>query len=297
MRIVTRPDFDGIVCAVLLYEAEDITAPVLWVSPGDMQKGLVPIQRNDIIANLPHHPNCRLWFDHHFSNRIDRPFEGSFEIAPSAAGLVFAHYRNRFKRDFSQLVAATDKIDSADLNMDEILHAEKYPYIWLSMTINDKNPDEADYWNHLVDLLRKEPIAAIMSDVRVKAQCAKVAAAAAGYQAVLTANTRLENQVAITDFRQFESMPDGNRFLVYSLYPEAVVAVKIGYTDKSRRNTTVKVGHSIINHGCKVNVGALLSRFEGGGHRGAGATTFPTPKAESYIPKILEALKKNQSQI
>ncbi len=70
MRIVTRPDFDGIVCAVLLYETEDITEPILWVSPNDMQKGKIDIKKGDIIANLPYNENCSMWFDHHFSNTI-----------------------------------------------------------------------------------------------------------------------------------------------------------------------------------------------------------------------------------
>ena len=70
MRIVTRPDFDGIVCVVLIQEAENSALPVLWASPNDMQRGLVDVQADDIIANLPYNSNCDMWFDHHFSNQI-----------------------------------------------------------------------------------------------------------------------------------------------------------------------------------------------------------------------------------
>ena len=89
MRIVTRPDFDGIVCAVLLYEVETIDQPIKWVSPNDMQKNRVEIKEGDIIANLPYNENCSLWFDHHFSNQLRRPVAGVFRIAPSAAGIVY----------------------------------------------------------------------------------------------------------------------------------------------------------------------------------------------------------------
>ena len=89
MRIVTRPDFDGIVCAVLLFEALDIKEPVAWVEPNDVQKGLVKIQSEDIVANLPYSKGCALWFDHHFTNQINKPFKGAFRIAPSAAGIIF----------------------------------------------------------------------------------------------------------------------------------------------------------------------------------------------------------------
>ena len=102
MRIVTRPDFDGIVCAVLLYEALDIKEPVVWVEPNHVQKGLVNIQNEDIIANLPYNAGCALWFDHHFTNQIDTPFKGAFQIAPSAAGIIFQYYQSSFQRDYSE---------------------------------------------------------------------------------------------------------------------------------------------------------------------------------------------------
>ena len=142
MRIVTRPDFDGIVCAVLILEAENAVSPVKWVSPSDMQKGNIEILPGDIIANLPYHPNCSLWFDHHFSNKIRHKTRGLFGIAPSAAGLVFKYYQNSLQRDFTKLVAETDKIDSANLTLDEILSPEKYPYVLLSMTVQDHIPSE-----------------------------------------------------------------------------------------------------------------------------------------------------------
>ncbi len=135
MRIVTRPDFDGAVCAALLYEAEKITEPVKWVQPNDVQKGLVDIRQGDIMANLPYNERCSLWFDHHYTSRITRPFKGAFELAPSAANVIFKYYRHMFQRDYSELVSETDKIDSADLSMDEVLHPEKHPYLLLSMTM------------------------------------------------------------------------------------------------------------------------------------------------------------------
>ena len=122
MRIITRPDFDGVVCASLLYEAKHIEHPVKWVEPNEMQKGLVDVREGDIIANLPYDERCSLWFDHHHTNRIDKPFKGSFKIAPSAAGVIYEYYKDRFYKDYSELVKETDKIDSANLSLDEVLH-------------------------------------------------------------------------------------------------------------------------------------------------------------------------------
>ena len=296
MRIVTRPDFDGIVCAALILEAENVSPSVKWVSPGDMQKGNIDIRHGDIIANLPYHPNCSLWFDHHFSNRIRHDIKGLFEIAPSAAGLVFKYYQNKLQKDFKQLVAETDKIDSANLSLDEILTPEKYPFVLLSMTIQDHIPSDEPYWNKVLNLLRKEDIETILSDKEVRERSKTVIHEKVSYQALLKKHTHLLENIAISDFRALDSMPYGNRFLVYSMFPEAVVSVKIGFENPRKEKVIVKVGHSILNRNCRINVGQMLSYFEGGGHKGAGSCSFPVGKADEYLPKIIDILKENEPE-
>lgn len=296
MRIVTRPDFDGIVCAALILEAENVSAPVKWVSPSDMQKGNSNIHRGDIIANLPYHPNCSLWFDHHFSNRIRYKTRGLFEIAPSAAGLVFKYYQNKLQKDFTKLVAETDKIDSASLSLNEILTPEKHPFVLLSMTIQDHIPSDEPYWNKVLDLLRKEDIETILSDTEVRKRSKTVIHENISYKTLLEKHTHLLESVAISDFRELDSMPYGNRFLVYSMFPEAVVSVKIGFENPRKEKVIVKVGHSILNRNCRINVGQMLSYFEGGGHKGAGSCIFPVGKTEEYLPKIIDTLRENEPE-
>jgi len=296
MRIVTRPDFDGIVCAILILEAEAESPSVKWVSPGDMQNGNVDIFQGDIIANLPYHPNCSLWFDHHFSNRIRHKTKGLFDIAPSAAGLVLKYYQNRLQKDFTDLVAETDKIDSANLSINEILTPEKYPYILLSMTIQDQNPAEEPYWKRVIDLLRHKNIEAVMADTEVMQRAKTVVHENATYQALLEKHTRLFKKVAFSDFRELDSLPYGNRFLVYSMFPECVVSVKTGFEDSRKEKVVVKVGHSILNKNCRVNVGQMLSYFGGGGHKGAGACIFPVEKSDEYLPRIIDILEKNEPE-
>lgn len=295
MRIVTRPDFDGVVCAVLLGEALDIKEPVKWVEPSALQHGLVEIRQGDIIANLPYHDKCTLWFDHHYTNRIDHSFKGVFKMAPSAAGIIFEHYRDRFKRDYSELVIATDKIDSADLSLDEVSHPEKYDYVLLSMTVSDGDSADELYWNRLVDLIGKHPIRGIMEDPVVRRRSHDVVKQNEQYTAYLKENTLLEKHVSITDFRPLGKAPTGNRFLVYALFPESFVNLKIRYQDKKNETIVVNVGHSIFNPHCKVNAGLLLTEFEGGGHFGAASARFHVAKAEIFIPQIINALLKNES--
>ena len=114
-RIVTRPDFDGIVCAVLLKEALGQDLPVSWAQPNDVQSGRIRISSGDILANLPYADKCALWFDHHITNEIQRPFNGVYRVAPSAAGLIHEYYSTVLSPRFDTLVAHADKIDIADL--------------------------------------------------------------------------------------------------------------------------------------------------------------------------------------
>jgi oligoribonuclease NrnB/cAMP/cGMP phosphodiesterase (DHH superfamily) len=294
MRILTRPDFDGVVCAALLYEAENITTPVKWVEPNDMQRGLVDVRHGDIIANLPYDDRCTLWFDHHHTNKIDTPFNGAFKIAPSAAGVIFDYYKSRFEYDYTELITATDKIDSADLSMDEVLCPENYGVVLLSMTVLGRDEYDDGYWNRLVHLFRKSKIDQVLKDPEVKARCDAAVEKNKIYKDILKKHTILKEHVSITDFRVFDKMPTGNRFLVYSLFPEAVVSVKIRYDDKNKQRVAVSVGHSIFNRNCKVNVGVMLSAFEGGGHRAAASCRFAADKADDYIPKIIDILLKNE---
>ena len=295
MRIVTRPDFDGIVCAVLLYEVLNITEPVKWVEPNELQKGRVDIRNDDIIANLPYNENCALWFDHHYTNRINTAFQGEFKIAPSAAGIIYEYYKDRFKKDFSELVQAVDKIDSADLMLDEVLHPEKYNYVMLSMTVANWDERDFAYWNKLVESLRKHDIQQVLKDPAVNQRCQAIVEQNEIFIACLKENTELIKHLSITDFRPLTKPPSGNRFLVYSLFPDSYANVRIRFEDKTGHRLVLSVGHSIFNPKCNVNVGLMLAEFEGGGHRGAGSTRFQASKAEDYIPKMIDALLKNEN--
>ena len=189
-----------------------------------------------------------------------------------------------------------DKIDSANLSLNEILTPEKYPYILLSMTIQDHVPSDEPYWNRVLDLLRNEKIETILSDTEVRKRSKILIHENASYQALLEKHTHIVERVAISDFRDLDRMPYGNRFLVYSMYPEVVVSVKIGFEDSRKEKVVVKIGHSILNKNCRVNVGQMLSYFEGGGHKGAGACRFPASKADEYLPKIIDILRDNEPE-
>ena len=294
MRIVTRPDFDGVVCAVLISDALEIRQPVHWVEPNDFNKGTADIQPGDVIANLPHDPRCDMWFDHHSTNSPSVPFKGLFRNTPSAARNVLDYFQGRFKRDYDELVYWADRIDSADFTQDEVLIPQKYDYVLLSMTVSGEHGKEESYWNQLVRLLRAKDVKQVMADPDVEARCRQVIKDNSEYAHWLRKYTRVEGLVAITDFRSLGHPPSGNRFLSYCLFPETVVSMRIRFEDRKQQTVVVNIGHSIFNPRCNVHVGKLLAEFEGGGHRGAASTRFPAAKADSYLPRIISALVKNQ---
>lgn len=298
MRIVTRPDFDGIVCAVLLCRAENIEPNILWVEPNEIQTGKAVILKNDVMANLPWSPNCALWFDHHVSNKPQTPFNGAFDIAPSAARVVCNYYKEQGKLDnrYDELVLNTDIIDAADLNRDQVRYPEKYPYILLSMTIRNRDYADSAYWEKLVDLLMKTDIDRVLEDPDVKIRCAGVIEENAAYASHLTAHTTIRHAISITDFRSLDTVPGGNRFLTYTLFPETIASVKIRYDGPEHNHVLISIGRSIFNRQCHVNIGNLLARFGGGGHAGAGGCTLTAQAADQAIEEILDILFENKKE-
>jgi oligoribonuclease NrnB/cAMP/cGMP phosphodiesterase (DHH superfamily) len=298
MRIVTRPDFDGIVCAVLLRQALGPSLPIHWLEPNAIQSGSADIQDGDILANLPWHPHAYLWFDHHISNKPDQDVPGAFDIAPSAAGVIYTYYKaqNLLDSRFDELVAQTDMIDSADLTREQVKAPENYPYLILSMTIKNDDFQDSLYWERLVDMLGKTDIESILKDPEVDSRCRDVIEENKAFKNYLETYTSMVGSISVTDFRSLEKVPSGNRFLTYSLFSDAIASVKIRYAGKDKKQVLVSVGHSIFNRKCRVNVGSILSQYGGGGHFGAGGCTLDARNAQEKIDEILDILKANKRQ-
>ncbi len=298
MRIVTRPDFDGIACAVVISDAEEITEPTRWLEPGEIQNGSVDIKENDIMANLPFDDRCRLWFDHHVSNPPGKDFSGAFKIAPSAAGVVYEYYKdkNRLSGNFDELVYHTDIIDSARFTKDQVVHPEQYPYIILSMTVKNNHVSDADYWERLVSLLSRKDIDTVLADDDVSRRIAQATEENALYEDLLKKYTKIERNVSITDFRSVETplIYSGNKFLSYYLFPEIIASIKINYNQRDTSKVMVGIGKSIFNDKLRVNIGRLLLKFGGGGHAGAGGCTLDADTADDKIARIIKTIQENR---
>jgi hypothetical protein len=162
------------------------------------------------------------------------------------------------------------------------------------MTISGRDDQDEAYWNDLAARITALDIRHLSADPEVKQRCDQVVDQNRAYTQLLKTHTVLEGAVALTDFRDLVPAPEGNRFLVYSLFPQSNVQVKIRYADEHRQRIIIGIGRSILNRTCRVNAGRLLTQFGGGGHAGAGSCNIPAYQVEQVLPRIVEILKANQ---
>ncbi|HVQ28011.1 MAG TPA: exopolyphosphatase [Vicinamibacteria bacterium] len=297
MRLVTRADLDGLACAVLMTASEKIDE-ILLVHPQDITDKKIPINLNDILANLPYHPSCGKWFDHHLltesNERPPEKFEGRYGLAPSAARVVFEYYieKNPFLRKYEHFIAETDRLDSAQLNIEDVL--EPKDYILLGYTLDPRTGLGAyqDYFKKLVEWLHSKPIEEIMEIPEVKARVDRIHEQDKAFREATLAHSRLDGNVLITDFRGLSQLPVGNRFLVYTLFPQANISMRVHW-GPSHEHVSVAVGHSIFNRTSRTTVGNLMSHYGGGGHKGAGHCLLPAASAEAKIVEMIATMKKD----
>jgi hypothetical protein len=297
MRLVTRGDLDGLTCAVIITSCETIHEIVL-VHPQDITDKRVAITSEDVLANLPYHPGCGKWFDHHLlTESNERPpevFEGRYGLAPSAARMVFEYYLPGHPgiRSYQELLDETDRLDAAQLNIDDVL--EPRGYILLGYTLDPRTGLGAyrEYFLRLLELLKSKPIDEILATPEVAERVRRIREQDGAFREATVGRSRLDGNVVFTDFRDTDPIPVGNRFLVYTLFPQANVSLRVHW-GPTRQHVAAAVGHSIFNRTSRTNVGELMSRYGGGGHKGAGTCLLPAERAESLIAEMIATMKRD----
>jgi nanoRNase/pAp phosphatase (c-di-AMP/oligoRNAs hydrolase) len=300
MRLVTRGDLDGLTSAVIVTLKEPVD-DILLVHPQDITDKRVEIRPDDILANLPYDPRCGLWFDHHLlTDSNEKPpaeFRGRYRTAPSAARLVYEYYLEQHPDDASllrleRLVDETDRLDAALLTPDDVDNPRDY--ILLGYTIDSRSGLGSfdDYFRKLVEWLKTMSIEEVLAQPEVRERVDRMRNDSAAFRQLLERNSFRLNNVVVTDLREIDRLPAGNRFLVYSLFPEANVSLRVHWGPR-QDSVIAAVGHSIFNRTCNTSVGELMSRYGGGGHRGAGTCVLPLDHAADAIDEILFELQAN----
>jgi len=303
MRLVTRSDFDGLACAMMLREL-DIVDEIKFVHPKDVQDGKVELSQNDITTNLPYDPRVALAFDHHESE-VDRlkalETGGKLIIDPnarSAARVVYDYYggKETFPRVSDDLMTAVDKGDSADFTLDEILHPTGWVLLHYLMDprtglgrFRNFRISNYDLMMELIGYCMDHSIDEILELPDVKERVDLYFEQSDLFEAQLKRIAKVYDKVVVLDLREEEVIHAGNRFMIYALYPETQISVHVAWGFK-KQNTAVMIGKSIVNKGSKVDIGELCLKYGGGGHHNAGTCQLDNDKVDAELPNIIRAL-------
>ena len=302
-RLVTRSDFDGRACAMMLRE-RDIIDEIKFVHPKDVQDGKVELSANDITTNLPYDPRVSIAFDHHESE-IDRlkaqETGGKLIIDPnarSAARVVYDYYGGKatFPRVSDELMTAVDKGDSADFTLDEILHPTGWVLLHYLMDprtglgrFRSFRISNYDLMMELISYCMDHSIDEILELPDVKERVELYFEQSELFEAQLKRIAKIYDKVVVLDLRDEEIIHAGNRFMIYALYPETQISVHVAWGFR-KQNTAVMIGKSIVNKGSQVDIGELCLRYGGGGHRNAGTCQLDNDKVDAQLPDIIRAL-------
>ncbi|MFK7965602.1 MAG: exopolyphosphatase [Burkholderiaceae bacterium] len=301
-RLVTRSDFDGLVCAVLLKEL-DLVDDILFVHPKDMQDGKVEITARDITTNLPYVPSAHIAFDHHLSESSRTGGAGLNHIidpnAPSAARVVYDYYggRMRFENVSAAMMDAVDKADSAQFSHEEILHPTDWVllnYLMDARTglgrFRDFTISNYQLMMKLIDACREMSIQQIlqMPDVVERVELYREHEQLAAAQ-IKKCATQTDN-VVVLDLRKEETIFATNRFMIYALFPTSNVSIHVMWGLR-QQNTVFAVGKSILDRSSKKNVGEICLKYGGGGHMAAGTCQVDNAMAVQVQAELVSLLK------
>jgi nanoRNase/pAp phosphatase (c-di-AMP/oligoRNAs hydrolase) len=300
-RLVTRSDFDGLVCAALLKEL-DMLDDILFVHPKDVQDGKVELTEHDITTNLPWRPEVHLSFDHHSSELHRVPDDAANRVmapeAASAARVVYDHFggAERFPRIGEDLMDAVDKADSADFSLDEILDPQGW--ILLSFLMDPRTGlgrfrefriSNYQLMMQLIDACTTMPVGEILQTPDVAERVELYRAHHDDAVAQIRRCSKVHGNVVVLDLRDEEVIHPTNRFMLYALFPQCNISIHALWGLR-QQNTVFATGRSILDRSSKTDVGQLMLRYGGGGHGAAGTCQVENEDAERVLGELVAAI-------
>ncbi|GAB4404515.1 MAG: exopolyphosphatase [Rhodoferax sp.] len=303
-RLVTRSDFDGLVCAVLLNEL-DLIDDIKFVHPKDMQDGKIEITGRDITTNLPYVPAAHLCFDHHESETLRNTGERKNHIiiasAPSAARVVYEYYggKTAFPRVSDDMMAAVDKADSAQFTLDEILHPKGWVllnYLMDSRTgLGRFREFRVSNYQLMMDLIRYCRDHSIDEILRLPDVVERVELYfdhEPKAREQIQRCAKVYGNLVVLDLRNEETIWATNRFMIYALFPQCNISIHQMW-GLHKQNTVFATGKSILDRSSKTDIGALMLRFGGGGHNAAGTCQVPNDQADATLAALIAQINQD----
>lgn len=296
-RLVTRSDFDGLVCAALLKHL-NLIDDILFVHPKDMQDGKVAITSHDITTNLPYVSGCHLAFDHHLSETLRNQPASNHLIdadAPSAARVVWKHYggHDAFPRDWDEMMEAVDKADAAQFSREDILDPQGWELLSFIMDartglgrFRDFRISNYQLMMQLIDFCQTHGINEILQLPDVEERVALYLDHQREAQAQIQRCATVYHNLVVLDLRNEETIYAVNRFVIYALYPQCNISIHVMWGVK-QQNTVFAIGKSILDRSSNTNVGELCLSYNGGGHANAGTCQLANEDAEAALRELI----------
>ena len=303
-RLVTRSDFDGLVCAVLLKDL-GIVDDIKFVHPKDMQDGTILISDNDITTNLPYVEGVHLAFDHHLSETIRIGSKPENHIidpdAPSAARVVYDYYggKEAFPKVADDMMAAVDKGDSANFNEQEILKPAGWDLLNMLMDsrtglgrFREFRVSNYQLMMELIDYCRDHTVDEIVALPDVKERVDLYFEHEDKFKEQIKRCSTVHDNLVVLDLREEEMIYAGNRFMIYALFPECNISIHVLW-GLNKLNTVLATGKSILNKTSKTNVGELMLSYNGGGHENAGTCQVGNEDSARVLGELIEKITKD----
>lgn len=300
-RLVTRSDFDGLVCAALLKHL-NLIDDIQFVHPKDMQDGKIEIGANDITTNLPYVAGCHLSFDHHLSETVRNEVKADNHIidadAPSAARVVWQYYgaHKAFPASWDEMMEAVDKGDAAQFNEDEVLNPEDWVLLNFIMDartglgrFRDFRISNYQLMMQLIDYCLNPDIKQILALPDVKERTDLYFEHDSKARQQIQKCAKVHNNLVVLDLRNEETIYATNRFTLYALYPKTNMSIHVLWGLK-QQNTVFAVGKSILNRSSNTNVGELCLKYNGGGHLNAGTCQVANDNAEATLQALVNKI-------
>ncbi|CAO3354579.1 exopolyphosphatase [Azospirillum sp. A26] len=300
-RLVTRSDFDGLVCAVLLKEL-GILDEIKFVHPKDMQDGKIEITDRDITTNLPYVDGAHLVFDHHLSETMRVGEKPNYIIdpkAPSAARVVYDYYggKERFPTISDEMMEAVDQADSAQYQREDILNPTGWTLLNFIMDartglgrFREFRVSNYQLMMDLIDYCRSHTIEQILDLPDVKERVELYTQHAELFVDQLKRCATVHGNVVVLDLRKEETIYAGNRFMIYALFPDTNVSIHVLWGLK-QQNTVLACGKSILDRSSKTDIGPLMLQYGGGGHQAAGTCQVDNDRAEEVLEAIVARMR------
>ncbi|CAH0287013.1 hypothetical protein SRABI118_03957 [Massilia sp. Bi118] len=300
-RLVTRSDFDGLVCAVLLKHL-DLIDDILFVHPKDMQDGKIAISQRDITTNLPYVAGAHLAFDHHLSETIRIGGRRENHVidprAPSAARVVYDYYggTRAFPSAWRGMMDAVDKADAAQFSREEILDPQGWNLLNFLMDARTGLGRFHDFrisnYQLMMDLIghcRTLGIEQIMQLPDVRERTALYLEHNELCRQQIRRCAQVHKNLVVLDLREEKTIFAANRFLIYALFPETNISIHVLWGLKNQ-NTVFATGKSILNRSSNTNIGALMLEYGGGGHENAGTCQVSNEMAEDVLGALIQRI-------